>query len=932
MPDDRLGSVLPAHGRGPSDRRKWPQEIVRDDGVSSPPAEAPGRDGTSRDEQPSSGSDRLTAKIALPHLPPGIVTRARLFDELDRAASCRVTLVCAGPGWGKTMLVAGWAHELAAREPVAWVTLDADDNDPVLFWSYILMAVAGAAGELSAALRDLVVRPPVGRETLRRILVGLTALPNPLTLVLDDFGEIRNREVLDAVGDLLRQPSSVRLVLVTRSDPSLHLHRLRVSGELGELRAADLAFTPTEAAQLLHAAGVHPPAEQQAQLLKRTEGWAAGLRLAVLAADTRSGGRQLADAEALQGVVAEYLFEEVLAALSDEQRRFLLCTSVSDKLSGDLADALTGTSGGQQTLESLERANAFVVALGSGRRWFRYHALMAALLRQRLLLDSPAAFADLHERSARWYAAHGDPLAAVRHAVRGRRWQLVGELMVTVAATRALLGERKAFAALLAEIPASELSTSAELRVCGAMLRFLHQDYAGFAVHVAQARAMLDRLDPDASHTVDVFLVVADMVIARLRGDMAGLHGATERILGWLSEPGPRSRAARQYEAPALSNKGVALVWTGHEEEALPYLRAAIDVATATRAELTVLNSWGHLGLLEIGRGHLGAAADAAEKGLQLAERHGSTELAQSISVFVTLAEVSFERNDLEAAQRFLDRGLAAQRNDPEWTPYVALQALRARLLLAAGKVGLAEEVTNALVAELADRAAPVRLTQRVASVAAEIEITRARPSAALESLGELFPRVDSDGQHLDLWIARAELAMGDFSSAQERVAAACASSRNPLVATGAWLVSSLVAHHERDDHRALSAMRRALAFAEPEEIRRQFVGLDDARVATIVGHLVGLGEGGRFTAAVLSQLDPSPRTRRVPSPLASPLTDREMVVLSHMAQLQTNEEIAAGLYVSVNTIKAHARSVYGKLGVSSRREAVHRARELGLI
>jgi LuxR family transcriptional regulator, maltose regulon positive regulatory protein len=875
----------------------------------------------------------MGVKLRVPQLPHGMVPRQRLLDELESGAASRATLVSAGPGWGKTMLVARWAALHSTREPVAWVSLDSDDNDPVLFWSYVLAAVRGAVGELSPALRGLVISPPLGRELLRRIVVGLAEIETPLTLVLDDLGEIHSPEILEGLGHLLRYPSSIRLVLITRSDPALHLHRLRLGGELSEVRAADLAFTAVEAGELMTAAGVRMPAEQQARLLQRTEGWAAGLRLAALAAHRWVDTGDLATSDAYEGTVTEYLFEEVLAGLSDERRRFLHRTCVADKLCGDLADILSGTTGGQEELEELEHANVFVVSLGPGHQWFRYHALMADLLRQRLLLEDPKVSADLYERAARWFAAQGDPLSAVRHAVRGQRWQLVGELIVSGAASRAIVGERKAFGNLLEQIPASELSTSAELRVCGALTRLLNRDPAGFAAHVAEARAMLKGRDPESARAVEIFLGAAQMVLARYAGDMPALQSAAEQILEWLSDPADTLPAtARQYEAPALSNRGVALVWSGREDEAEPDLRLALDVASATGSELTVLNSLGHLGLLDLDRGRLEAAAASARQALELAEQRGSTELGQCIAVYLVLAEVHLERDELEATQSMLERGLAAQQNDPEWTPYPALQALRARLLLTAGQVGPARDLIRAVRAERANWVAPARLRDRLASVEAEIQIAQGRPDAALDGLRSHVRDGVRAPEILSLWSARAELAIGDFSGAAGRVAKICDSPGSAVVATKAWLVAALAADHVRDDHQALIAMRRALAIAEPDDIKRPFLSLDDARVGAILGHLAHLGDDTSFADAVLSRLNSSSKTSATPAPLAQALTDREMVVLSHIAQLETNEEIAEALYVSVNTVKAHARSVYRKLAVSNRREAVNRARDLGLI
>ncbi len=882
---------------------------------------------------PSGVTGLQAAKLAIPQVPPGMVVRQRLLERLDAGAASRLTLVCAGPGWGKTMLVAGWAARSPARTPVAWVSLDRDDNDPVLFWTYVLAAVRGATRDVGTALRQLTVRSPVSGEAQRRIVLGLAELPQPVTLVLDDLSEIQSPDVLGGLRDLVRHPSPLRLVLITRSDPALHLYRLRVSGQLSELRATDLAFTWVEAAELLHGAGVQVAPAQQQELLERTEGWAAGLRLAVLSADGRHEPAPVAWQEEFEGSVAEYLFEEVLSGLSGRRREFLLHTSVADELNAELADLLSGQPGGQQWLEDLEQANAFVVALGPRRDWFRYHALMTDLLRQRLLLEDPRRMAELQELAARWFAAHGDPLAAVRHAIRGQHWQLVGELMTTVAASRVVTGERHAFRALLAALPASELSASPELRACGAILRFLDRDYPGFALQVAEARAMHEKRGAAGFDAMAAFLSAADMVLARLHGDMPALLAAAGRLLDWLSDPpsSPRPAAARQFEAPALANHGVALVWCDQPVEAEPYLRSAVDVATAIGAELTVVNSLGYLALGQLARGSLSAATEQAQRALELADECGCTEMAQSLAVYLVLAETHFERADLAAARHFLDRGLAAQAHDPEWLPYIALQALRARLLVATGDVAGARALVTSIAVERRGWTPPPRLQVRLAAVEAEIRVAQGLPAEALDVLAPHLERTGPATEELTIAAAWAELALGDFADAERRVTELRESACGRVAEVEAWLVRAVAADHDRDDHQALRSMARAMEIAEPDDIRRPFLRLDTARVPAILRHLVGLGEASPFTESVVAQLLGSSR-RPSPRPPTEPLTDRETVVLSHMALLQTNEEIAAELYVSVNTVKAHARAVYRKLAVSSRREAVNRSRELGLI
>ena len=483
---------------------------------------------------------------------------------------------------------------------MAWVSLDTTKR-PTAFWSYVLAALrrCGAVPPQNELAELTVAGPRHQEEHVRRIARGLSKLPQPVVLILDDFHHIDNPAVLRGLETLLRYPSPLRLMLLSRSDPRLPLHRLRVAGELTEVRAADLAFRESEATALFHSAGLDLTADQRRILFGRTEGWPTGLRLAALFARRPEVDRRIEDFSGDIGTVAEYLIEEVLAAQPLATRRFLLYTSVVERLCADLANALTDRSDGQRLLERLEQENAFVVAVGPHKRWFRYHPLLADLLRHQLILEDPNVVPSLHRRAAQWFGAHGVALEAVRHAVQARDWPLVGRLVITHAAPRLVSAEGPALMALLGEIPANELSATAELGTCAALLRYGARDYAALPSVVARARAQLAGRDPASRRPTEVVLRVLDIVAARAVGDLPGLIAATSDVLTWLPEiPADVMPAGPQLRALALGNRGVALLWTGETEEAETSLKRALVAAEEAKMEITELNTLGHLALL----------------------------------------------------------------------------------------------------------------------------------------------------------------------------------------------------------------------------------------------------------------------------------------------------------------------------------------------
>ncbi len=466
----------------------------------------------------------LDAKLAPPRPPSGFVARARVSGLFEAGTARPLTVVSAGAGWGKTLAAAAWAASGPAVGKLAWVSLDEADGEPRVFWSYVLTALRrSGAVPADNDLAELAPGPVVDEETIRRILYGISQLPAPVVLVLDDFHDIHDTDVLSGVAMLLRYPlPQRRLVLITRMDPVLSLHRLRLSGELAEIRAADLAFSSEEAMAMLGQHGVSVSPDRLAQMLGHTEGWAAGLRFAALTLQVDPSGSRLAEFADDDGVVADYLADQVFRAQPRPLREFLLHTSVLDRVTGELADAVSGGEHrGQQHLERLAQANAFVMRLGGAGHWYRYHPMLRGMLQHRLSTEQPSILPLLHRRAALWFAAHDLVVEAMRHAVSAADWKLLCELLVTRVAPRLYSVERQALGRVLDQLPATEGAGPAEAHLCRVARCLAKADFATFGAHVSLAWETLPQLDAGIRPGAQVMLHLASTLVGRVSGDAA---------------------------------------------------------------------------------------------------------------------------------------------------------------------------------------------------------------------------------------------------------------------------------------------------------------------------------------------------------------------------------------------------------------------------
>ncbi|WP_433383923.1 LuxR C-terminal-related transcriptional regulator [Actinoplanes sp. CA-142083] len=872
-------------------------------------------------------SGRITAqaewaggRLGRPAVRQPMVRRRRLAEMLDAGVRGPVTLVCAGPGWGKSTLVASWAEQRVTSGPIAWLTLGPQHNDPKAFWSDFVMALR-MAGAIPCG--NELEHVDVGvQSSFAQVLAGLDALPTPVVLVLDDFHEVDDSRVIGGLTGLLHDPPpALRLVLVTRSEPALPLHRFRGGGDLTEIRARHLAFLAPEAAELPAVHRRRLPVEELADLLERTEGWVVGLQLL---ADVLAEHGALDNGEIR--AVSDYLLREVVAGLPAKMRQFLVRTSVPEEICGPLADALTGESHSRRLLERLESGNAFVTRVEDRPSWFRYHPMLRDALRHQIELDRPGAESELHLLAAQWFAAEEQIGEALRHAAESGDWAYLGRLVVERAMVRVLSGEQRSFGAVLLRIPPEQHAATAELALCGAAARYISGDRAGTAGLLRLARSVAQRQTGVATST-DMTLRLMEAGVLHWRvGDMPGLiEKSTETLkllTGFRLDELP---SLLHYRAVALNEKGAGLLWMDKPDHADRYLWAAATAARSVGSTLTEINALSHLGLLVLLQGSVREATEFVTSALDLARRNGFDGAAQVAIAYLTHALIEVGRDRAAEAQEALRKALHAGGEEPAAAPAVLAVLVRAHMLLFAGEAAAARAMLRQTRAD-----APATLVAPV--LERWLRLAESEADLILGGAREVVARYDRDlprgvlNPHELVCLARALLAVGEHDAA-ERLLARVRQSTDHVSAVTAWIATAFAADAEGHGNRSIDAISRAVAIAEREGFGAVFRSFDQRRLAVLLDRRRWVEEH-TATPAVMPPKRPGDETA-APSDV---LSERERDVLRYLPTVLTAGEIAGNLNISINTVKAHMRSIYRKLGAARRREAVVRARQLGLL
>ncbi len=920
----------------------------------------------------SSAQSLLATKLHVPRLRPGFVARQRLIDQLNDGADRRVTLVCAPPGFGKTALLADWSSQ---REgPVAWLSLDPADNDPARFWRHVIAAIDQAVPGTAGPVEPVSASSSASLDDRMTALINeLSANPTNLAIILDDYHAVDAKRIHASVQFLLdHAPDDVHTVLTSRADPPLALARLRASGRLDELRAVDLRFTRSEAAELFSQALERElPGAATRALADRTEGWVAGLQLAALSL------RDLDDVDAFvttfsgsHRYVLDYLTEEVLDRQPECVRRFLIETSLLTRLSGELCDAVTGRSDGQAMLERIERSNLFVIPLDDVRGWWRYHRLFADLLRARLHASDPDRVVAVHRAAAAWHEAHGMPDEAVHHAVAAGDPVWAARLIESHADARLRLSEGATFERWLRELPVEVVEKRPRLLLAQANFAFVSGDDEAFEIPFAAAQRALEdspsALDEPFLPSVGPgpsLLLNVPSAMALGASHLAELAGDAEATARFAAEAEALVHEGEwMLEILIGAHRSVAALLRGDLVEADQGFTATLARCREVGERVVAARSAELLGTVQRAEGRLGDALETYRQALEIIAPPGSRSPRGAGHIHVAIAEVAYQRGDLDATMRHLAEGIPLCR-EVATTVGGSPQALATGLATLAwarhashDTAGARDAMNEAL--EVAPGPGVISLLNPVTAQHAQLALAQGDVGTAIDWAAkrgidpEDTPSFAREPECLVL--ARLLIARDRPAGAVrllERLAdSAAAEHRNgSLIEIEA--LRSLALEADGLEAEALAALADALARAEGEGWTRVFVD-EGAPMATLLGRLAAtpvapraLGSveprvtAGR-AATMLRRFDAAPvpdatrdRARGITVPgLVEPLSEREFEVLQLVAAGRPNREIATELFVTVDTVKKHVTHLLGKLGVANRTQAAALARSLGLV
>ncbi len=923
----------------------------------------------------------LVTKLFKPPIRPELVPRPRLIERLNaglrqnQGFGRKLTLISAPAGFGKTTLVSEWVQAMGSATPpiaVAWLSLDEEDNDPTRFLAYVLAALQTIDVELGSGARSLLQsqqsRP--AEWILTSLINEVAETDQNFILFLDDYHVIQNRQIHDVLTFLLDHlPPQMHLAIASRANPPLPLTRLRGRGELTELRASDLRFTPGEAATYLsQMMGLDLSEEDVSALENRTEGWIAGLQMAALSMQGRTDATSFIQAfTGSHHFIIDYLVAEVLQGQPERFRNFLLQTSILDRLTGPLCDAVrfgtgempTGQEDGKVLLETLERGNLFVVPLDEVRQWYRYHHLFADVLRARLMEEQPDQVPTLHRRASEWYEQNGLPSDAIRHALAAEDFERAAVLVeqawpamrrsrqeaTTLGWVKTLPDQLTRARPVLCVVSAWALLDGGELDAAEARLRDAER-------WLETAAGMRERPEaPAAEMGAAEMVVVDDEQFRSLPASIANARAYRAQALGDVPATVAYARQALDllpesdyYErGTTAALLGLAL-WTSGDLEAA-HQNFADGLANLQMGGGILIRIGGTfiLAYIRMAQGRLREAVSTYEQSLQFAKVYGEPVLQGTAEMYLGLSELYLERGDLEAARQYLLRGkaLGEQASLPGYE-YLWC-AVEAKIKQAQGDLNGALDLLHE--AERWYYRSPIPDVRPIPAMIARVWAAQGRLAEAQAWVRERGLSVDDDLSYLSGYehATLARLLIARYKSVREdrsiREAVGLLERLRRAAEEGGWtgsLIEILVLQalaQEAHGHipAALVSLERALTVAEPEGYVRIFVD-EGPTMAKLLREASKHDIAPSYVRQLLVAFGEAEGGRPVTGHLIEPLTERELEILRLFKTELSGPEIARELVIALSTVRTHTKSIYSKLDVNNRRAAVKRAEELDLI
>ena len=893
----------------------------------------------------------LRTKLYLPSGRPHLVARPRLVARLNEGLTRPLTLLSAPAGFGKTTLLSEWVAQ--DQLPVAWLVLDADDNDPVRFWSYFIAAlqqVDATIGSSSLALLQL-PKATVLESMLRALVNEIDSLPDDrakemipggieglragFILVLDDYHVIETPAIHQQLSFLFDHfPSHMHLVISTRADPPLHLARLRARDQLIELHESDLRFTRAEAVLFLNETmNLSLTSEQIAALETRTEGWIAGLQLAALSLRGREDLSGFVRAfTGSHRFVFDYLMDEVFARQTESTQGFLIQTSILERLNASLCNALTGRADSQAMLEELERNNLFLTALDDERRWFRYHHLFADVLRHRLTEKSPAALIDLHLGASEWFTNEGLVTEAVNHALAAHDWERVARLIGDASEALRQRGEIATLTHWIQALPRS--------------VRHLHP-----ALCLTYARALIDvgqfsnaeAYILEAEHWLESHAQASDPRVESIHGRALALRAQVASMHSEFSSAIELSHRARDllvhddaaWRSLVTLNLAEAFRFTSNWAEANEAYREAATLSESAGDYANALYALGSRGEVLAAEGQLHQAAHQFEEVLRLARAWEIPNAAVTGYAWIGLGRTRCEWNELDTAlhavQTGLARGQQAEMTHVLLRGYLALERIRKAQGDMDGALAALDQAD--LVAE---KMGLSQVKVWISAQRAQIWLARGEMEAAFdwashfsgEMQDAIYPTVPIG--LAKIWLSQREpekaLTLLDHALQSAQAVGRLGNAIHILV------VQAIVYHAQGQPEQAFIKLENAMELAEPEGYVRVFVD-EGVPMARLLRRMLTRSSASEYVHKLLDALgEPAHVDIPLATNLIGPLSQRELEVLRLIVDGATNKEIADELVLTVNTVKRHISNIFGKLHVSNRVQAVAQARERNLL